>query len=82
MKRTAIFLWAWLSVGGIMELYTIFDGVPNNTFSHVVVSESEKAPWLPLGFLFFVVMCAGHWWLPKWPWKGPVWEKDEDGKRK
>jgi uncharacterized BrkB/YihY/UPF0761 family membrane protein len=71
---------------GVYELWTVFNNVPNDTISHVVVSWTDDYPWLNetlIGlFVLFVIFWVAvfcHWWKPQgtfW-WDKPMFESED-----
>lgn len=83
MKRTKNIVIAWtilffglLVGGGVFEIVTLKDPVPNNTVSHVVTELTKQYPFLPTAFVVFMgvwfvfwLTCALHWWGKGFWWK-------------
>lgn len=74
---------------GAYEIITVFDNVPNNTISHVVVSWSNECSWLAgaiIGaftvFMLFWFVVILHWFRKGFCWKAPIFiiETDEEKK--
>lgn len=96
MKRTrlavlisfTLFILLCAATGGY-ELWTVFNNVPNDTISHVVVSWSNQYHWLRaaiiFGMSFFMVfwfVAILHWFRKGFCWKAPIFLDETDEEKK
>lgn len=75
--RSGVIWLLWIVAGFVLEMVTVFDGVPNNTLSHHVVHAVEQHPWIGWALPMIFAVTLGHWLFKRWIWAPPTWEKDE-----